>query len=76
MADRKRGAAVFTECVFRGVRFNASVHRDAAFLNCTFAGCKLFDTRFVDCKLQGSMFDRCSHDLMSVTGINWSSRRW
>lgn len=51
---------VFEECVFRGVRFNASVHLEAAFVNCTFVRCSFFDSTFTRCKLMGSMFDDCT----------------
>lgn len=36
MTELLNEGSTFTECVFRGVRFNASTHTDAAFLNCTF----------------------------------------
>ncbi|MEV6963854.1 pentapeptide repeat-containing protein [Hamadaea sp. NPDC051192] len=64
--------ATFTECTFRGVKFNASVHTDAAFINCTFTQCGFFDVSFTGCKLVGSMFDGCAYDLMTVTGGDWS----
>lgn len=64
--------AVFTDCTFRGVRFNASAHTDAAFLNCTFVRCGFFDASFAGCKLIGSMFDACTHDLLKVKGGDWS----
>lgn len=57
---------VFDECTFRGVRFNASVHTDAAFVNCTFVRCSFFDVTFTRCKLMGSMFDDCTYNLMKV----------
>lgn len=72
MTEVENQGAVFTECTFRGTRFNASIHTDAAFLNCTFTGCTFFNTRFIGCKLVGSMFDRCTFDIMRVTGGNWS----
>lgn len=49
-----------------------SVHRDAAFTNCTFSHCSFFDTQFIDCKLIGSAFDRSTYDLRKVAGGNWS----
>ena len=61
-------AGVFEECTFRGVRFNASTHTDAAFVNCTFVRCSLFDTTFTRCKMVGSLFDDCAHSLMKVVG--------
>ena len=64
--------AVFTECTFRGAKFNASVHTNAAFLNCTFGGCNFFDARFTQCKFVGSKFDRCTFDIMQVNGGNWA----
>src|SRR3954454_15186405 len=63
---------VFDECTFRGVRFNASTHTDAAFVNCTFVRCSFFDTTFTRCKLMGSWFDDCTYSLMKVTGGDWS----
>jgi len=44
-------AGVFTECAFRGVRFNVSKHIQAAFVNCTFTRCSFFDATFTNCKL-------------------------
>jgi fluoroquinolone resistance protein len=64
--------AVFTECTFRRVRFNCSAHADSAFVNCVFVNCDFFEARFDDCKLMGSKFERCTHDLMQVRGGNWS----
>ena len=63
---------VFEECIFRGVRFNASTHTDAAFVNCTFARSSFFDTTFTRCKVMGSMFDSCSYALLKVDGGDWS----
>jgi fluoroquinolone resistance protein len=62
----------FTECTFRDVRFNVSLHTDTAFVNCAFMGCNFFDARFERCKLTGSIFDACSFDLTRVDGGNWS----
>jgi uncharacterized protein YjbI with pentapeptide repeats len=62
----------FTECTFRRARFNCSSHADGAFLNCAFVNCSFFDARLTDCKLVGSAFDRCTYDLMQVSGGNWS----
>src|SRR4051794_2376853 len=64
--------AVFEECVFRHAKLNASVHTDAAFINCTFSRSNFFDVRFERCKLVGSVFDACALDLMVVDGGNWS----
>ncbi|MET0788721.1 MAG: pentapeptide repeat-containing protein [Cellulomonas sp.] len=64
--------AVFEECVFRNAKLNASVHTDAAFINCTFHRSNFFDVRFERCKLIGSMFDGCTFDLTVVEGGNWS----
>ena len=64
--------ATFSECTFRRVQFNVSMHRDAAFINCIFSNCSFFDTQFTECKFVGSMFERCTYDLMKVTGGNWS----
>jgi fluoroquinolone resistance protein len=65
-------AGVFTECAFRGVRFNVSKHIQAAFVNCTFTRCSFFDATFTNCKLVGSMFDRCTFGLFEVGGGDWS----
>lgn len=64
--------AVFDECTFAGVRFNASRHTGAAFTNCTFKRCTFFDTRFTDCKLVGSLFRQCTYTLFEVSGGDWS----
>ncbi len=64
--------AVLDSCTFRGVRFNASVYSDSAFINCVFVRCSFFDTVFDACKFTGSKFDGCTHDLMRVTGGDWS----
>jgi uncharacterized protein YjbI with pentapeptide repeats len=64
--------SVFNRCTFRRARFNASVHEDAAFLNCTFIGCSLFDARFLRCKLVGSCFEGCSFEIMQVKDGDWS----
>ena len=63
---------VFTECAFRGARFNVSTHADAAFVNCTFTRCSFFDASFAGCKLVGSMFDGCTFGLLEVDGGDWS----
>ena len=65
-------AGVFTECSFRGVRFNVSTHANAAFVNCTFTRCSFFDATFTGCKLVGSMFDGCTFGLLEVDGGDWS----
>jgi uncharacterized protein YjbI with pentapeptide repeats len=62
----------FSECTFRRIQFNCSIHREGAFVNCTFANCSFFETVFEDCKLLGSTFDSCTFDLMRVRGGNWS----
>lgn len=72
LTEGKTTAAVFTECTFRRVQFNCSSHQSSAFVNCTFQNCSFFETSFVDCKVLGSMFDRCTFDLMRVSGGNWS----
>jgi uncharacterized protein YjbI with pentapeptide repeats len=64
--------AVFEECVFRNAKLNASVHTEAAFVNCTFHRSNLFDVRFERCKLIGSRFDGCAWDITRVEGGNWS----
>lgn len=72
MTEVVNQGSTFTECTFRGVRFNASRHTVAAFLNCTFAECVFFDAQFEGCKLVGSQFVRCSFDLLKVDGGDWS----
>ena len=72
LTEAQNRGATFTECVFRRAQFNVSVHVDAAFVNCTFVNCSFFDARFTDCKFVGSMFDRCTYDVMQVAGGNWS----
>ena len=32
----------------------------------------MFETHFTECKFVGSTFEKCSHDLMTVAGGNWS----
>ncbi len=64
--------ATFTDCTFRGVRFNASVWTSSAFTNCTFRRCTFFGARFTGCKLVGSMFDRCTFEGVHVDGGDWS----
>lgn len=72
LTEAKLQGMTFNECVFRRAQFNCSVHRDGAFVNCTFTNCSFFETSFTECKLLGSTFDRCTFDLMRVTGGNWS----
>jgi uncharacterized protein YjbI with pentapeptide repeats len=72
LTDASGHGAVFKECTFRECRFGGSSHVDAAFLNCTFTACRLFDAKFTGCKLVGSMFDRCTYDLLVCTGGDWS----
>src|ERR1700677_1397033 len=50
MMELRNTGAVFTECAFKGVRFNASTHSSAAFINCTFTRCAFFDATFTGCK--------------------------
>src|SRR5690349_12812594 len=64
--------AVFEECTFRHVRFNASTHAESAYLNCTFAGSSFFDAAFTSCKLTGSRFERCEFGLFKADGGDWS----
>ncbi|GAA2863987.1 pentapeptide repeat-containing protein [Streptosporangium fragile] len=72
MTETESRGAVFSECTFHDVRFNASTHVDTAFLNCTFVRCTFFDATFTSCKFVGSMFDRCTFDLLKVSGGDWS----
>ncbi|WBB82207.1 pentapeptide repeat-containing protein [Micromonospora sp. WMMD882] len=64
--------AVFTECVFGGVRFNASRHVDSAFDRCVFTRCVFFDAEFTGCKLVGSAFTECELRPLRVDGGDWS----
>jgi len=64
--------AVFTDCSFGNVRFNASKHTDSAFTGCTFKRCNLFDAEFEGCKLVGSSFTECELRPMRVLGGDWS----
>ncbi|NOP99816.1 MULTISPECIES: pentapeptide repeat-containing protein [Mycolicibacterium] len=72
LTESLTNGASFTECAFRGVRFNASAHSDSAFMNCTFTRCDFFQCVFNSCKMVGSMFDGCSFDLMKVEKGDWS----
>src|SRR6187397_3517240 len=72
LAEQHEHGAAFVDCTFRGVRFNAGEHRDAAFLNATFIDCSFFDVRFIGCKLVGSAFERCSFGPLVVEGGDWS----
>src|SRR5258708_1932655 len=72
MTELQSEGTVFSECTFRGVRFNASAHTGSAFLNCTFVRCAFFDATFTGCKLVGSMFDGCTFGLLKATGGDWS----
>jgi uncharacterized protein YjbI with pentapeptide repeats len=66
------GGASFDECSFRNVKFNAAVFEGAAFTNCAFTNCNFFTATITDCKMVGSMFDRCTFDRLSVVGGDWS----
>jgi len=72
LSELEDKGAWFNDCTFRGIRFNTSTHIDAAFTNCTFTGCNFFDVKLTRCKLVGSMFDRCTFDLLEVEGGDWS----
>ena len=72
LTEVESSSTVFTECTFRRARFNASIHTDGAFLNCTFINCNFFDARFTDCKFVGSKFERCTFEITKVVGGNWS----
>jgi uncharacterized protein YjbI with pentapeptide repeats len=58
--------------VFTNVRFNASEHRGAAFVNCVFERCNFFDARLTECKFVGSAFRDCAFDQLRVDGGDWS----
>jgi fluoroquinolone resistance protein len=64
--------AVFTECTFGNVLFNASRHTDSAFIRCTFRRCNLFEAEFTGCKLIGSGFHDSTLRPITVTGGDWS----
>ncbi|GHJ48767.1 hypothetical protein Cs7R123_61090 [Catellatospora sp. TT07R-123] len=64
--------AVFEQCVFGNVRFNASHHTDSAFLRCTFTRCNLFEAEFTGCKMVGSTFTECVVRPLRVVGGDWS----
>ncbi|WP_432957160.1 pentapeptide repeat-containing protein [Micromonospora haikouensis] len=64
--------AVFTECVFGNVAFNASRHVDSAFARCVFKRCNLFEAEFTGCKLVGSSFEQCDLRPLRVDGGDWS----
>ncbi|MFC6447528.1 pentapeptide repeat-containing protein [Shinella zoogloeoides] len=70
--DGRNVGSVFNACTFRRVRFSASVHESAAFVNCTFISCNFFDSILTECKFVGSMFDRCAFDNMKVVNGDWS----
>ncbi|KRG84376.1 pentapeptide repeat family protein [Stenotrophomonas daejeonensis] len=71
LTELENFGAVFNECMFRRARFNASVHDEAAFVNCTFTSCNFFDSRFTACKFVGSMFNGCQFDHMNVIEGDW-----
>ena len=64
--------ALFEECEFFNVRFNASRHDDSALVRCAFRRCNFFDTEWAGCKLIGSTFHECDLRPMTVTGGDWS----
>ena len=64
--------AVFEECVFGTVRFNASHHTDSAFVRCEFTRCVFFEAEFTGCKLVGSRFVECTLRPLSAVGGDWS----
>jgi fluoroquinolone resistance protein len=64
--------AVFEECSFANVRWNASRHSDSAFLRCTFKRCNFFEAEFVGCKLVGSAFDQSTLRPLRIIGGDWS----
>jgi fluoroquinolone resistance protein len=62
----------FDGCVFRDARFNCSQQADVAYLNCTFVNCNFFDATLTNCKAVGSRFERCTFDITTVDGGDWS----
>jgi uncharacterized protein YjbI with pentapeptide repeats len=72
LTEAQSRGAVFTECTFGNVLFNASRHADSAFLRCTFKRCNLFEAQFTGCKLIGSGFHESILRPLTVTGGDWS----
>ncbi|MBB5872447.1 uncharacterized protein YjbI with pentapeptide repeats [Allocatelliglobosispora scoriae] len=72
LTEATSAGAVFEECTFGNVKFNASRHTDSAFLRCTFKRCNLFEAEFVGCKLVGSSFTESAVRPMRITGGDWS----
>ncbi|GAB4059715.1 pentapeptide repeat-containing protein [Catellatospora paridis] len=72
MTELSSRNAVFEECVFGNVKFNASRHADSAFLRCSFLRCNLFEAEFTGCKLTGSVFEQCTLRPLRVIGGDWS----
>ncbi|MEU8243521.1 pentapeptide repeat-containing protein [Actinoplanes missouriensis] len=62
----------FDGCTFRDARFNCSQQSDVAYLNCTFVNCNFFDATLANCKTVGSHFERCTFDITTVDGGDWS----
>ncbi len=70
--ESSTAGAAFDHCTFSGVRFNATRHVGSAFVNCIFSRCSMFDVRFDQCKLTGSLFQQSTFGLFEVHGGDWS----
>ncbi|GAA2701202.1 pentapeptide repeat-containing protein [Micromonospora olivasterospora] len=64
--------AVFTDCTFGNVAFNASRHTDSAFARCAFKRCNFFEAELTGCKLVGSSFAQCDLRPLRIDGGDWS----
>jgi len=72
LTEASSRGAVFEECNFGNVLFNASRHTDSAFLRCTFKRCNLFEAEFTGCKMTGSTFNQSELRPLRVLGGDWS----
>jgi fluoroquinolone resistance protein len=72
LTEASSHGAVFEECTFINVRFNASRHTDTAFLRCQFTRCVLFDAEFTGCKMIGSTVHETTLRPLRVIGGDWS----
>ena len=72
MLELTTESVVFEECEFSGVRLNASLHRDTAFLRCRFHRTSLFAATLSGCKLTGSEFLDTVLRPLQVDGGDWS----
>jgi fluoroquinolone resistance protein len=63
---------VFDTCDFASAMWNATTHRQTAFLNCTFRMTHFFQVKFVECKMTGSSFENTDLRGITVQGGDWS----